>query len=135
MRVVTAQRRNYGLYRNLRRAGIGVVLAGGLATGAVTQRHRITDTWTKIQRHGVSKEWAAAKHKVWELWVAIRSETPWPVVEEKRSAAAGGTPSRSTTHSATATHTAQHHTQVAATTTKRKSKRRGNDINTPGSTP
>jgi hypothetical protein len=135
MRAASAQRPNYALYRNLRRAGIGLALVGGLGAAVVTQRQRINDAWKKVQRHGVSKEWAAIQRKASELWVAVRRETPWPVAEEKRSAAAiGVTPSRST-RDVTATRTTQHHTQVAATSAKLKGKRRRVDPNGPGSTP
>jgi hypothetical protein len=132
---LSAQRPNFALRRNLRRLGIGVALAGGLGTAGVTQRQHITDAWTKVQRHGISREWAGIQRKAKELWVAIRRETPWPVEEKGRAATTGVTPSRSTTRDATATRTTHHQTQVASTSTKRKSRKRGGDLNSPGSTP
>jgi hypothetical protein len=130
----SARRPNFGLHRNLRRLGIGAVLAGGLVSGVVTQRQRITNAWNTVQRHGVSREWTAAQRKASELWVAIRMHTPWPVIEERRSSSGTAATPHKSTRDTTATRTTQHHTQVAATSTKRKSRKRGDDMG-PGSTP
>jgi hypothetical protein len=130
------QRPNYALRRKLIRAGVAAVVVAGLAAAVVTQRQRITNAWTTLQRHGVSGEWATVKRKAWDAWVAIRRDTPWPVVEEHRGAAAiGVNPSRSSNRDATATHGTHKHTQVAATSTKRRGKKARDDMSTPGSTP
>ena len=120
----SVRRRNPALRRNLIRVGVAAALAAGLGALFVTQRQRITSTWTSVQRHGISREWTTVQRKVWEAWVAIRRDTPWPVVEDKRSASRGGTATRGT----------HRHPQVAATS-KRKRKKGRDDINNPGSTP
>jgi hypothetical protein len=121
-------RPSFALRRKLIRAGVGVAIAGAIGTGVVTQQQRITNTWTSVQRHGISREWASVKHKAWDLWVAIRRETPWPVVEPQKSAADIGVTRSS--HGG-----AHHHPQVAATSTKRKGTKSRSDLNSPGSTP
>jgi hypothetical protein len=131
--VRSALRPNFAKWRALWRIGIAAVVAGGVGTVGVTQRQHISTEWTKLQRHGVSKEWASIQRKASELWVAIRRDTPWPVVEGKKNAtASGGT--RSNNRDATATRGTSHHTQFAATSPKRK-KKRGYDMSTPGSSP
>ena len=133
--VRSALRPNFAKWRALWRIGVAAVVAGGIGTAGVTQRQRISTTWSNVQRHGVSREWTSLQRKGSELWVAIRRQTPWPV-EQKRSGSGSATSSsRSSNRDATATRGTSHHTQVAATTTKRKSKRRGSDMNSPGSTP
>jgi hypothetical protein len=119
------KRPNLALRRTLLRLGVAAAIAAAVGTLVVTQRQRLTNAWTTIQRHGVSKEWATIQRKVFDAWVAIRSETPWPVVEERRSSSATASSSRGT----------HHHQQVAATATKRKGKKRRDDTNSPGSTP
>lgn len=123
---LSALRPNYALRRNLVRLGISVAMAGGLTAGAVTQRQRITTTWHQVQRHGISKEWTTIQRKAHELWVAVRRDTPWPVVEDRRSASGTASSTTRGTH---------HHTQVAATSTKRKGKKRGYEMGSAGSTP
>jgi hypothetical protein len=121
-------RPNFALRRKLIRAGIGLAIAGAIGAGVTTQRQRITNAWNTLQRHGVSGEWATVKRKAWDAWVALRRETPWPVVEQKSAADAGVTRS---SHGGGA----HHHAQVAATSTKRKGTKSRNDLNSPGSSP
>jgi hypothetical protein len=128
------QRPNYRLRLALRRAAITAVILAAVGTLVVTQRQRISSTWTTLQRHGVSGEWATVKHKAWEVWVAIRRDTPWPVVERKSAAEIGASTSRSSRHDSTATRGTHRNAQVAATS-KRKGTRSRDDVNSPGSSP
>jgi hypothetical protein len=124
------QRPNYRLRLAIRRAVITAVILGAVGTGVVTQRQRISTAWTKLQRHGISGEWAAVKHKAWDLWVAVRRETPWQVVEQKSAAEVGVTSSHR--HDSTATR-GTHRAQVASTSKRKGTKR--DDLNSPGSSP
>jgi hypothetical protein len=102
-------RPSYALRRKLIRGGIALAIVGAVGTAAFTQRQRITSTWTTLQRHDLSGEWKTVKRKAWDLYVAIRRETPWPVVESQKSGAESSRSSHGGAH---------HHPQVARKGTK-----------------
>jgi hypothetical protein len=132
----SAQRPNFAARRALWRIGAAAVLAGGIVAAAVTQRQHISNAWTKLQRHGVSREWVAIQRKASDLWVAIRRETPWlPWPEGKRNGSAASASSHTPARDATATHGTHRQTQLAERSTKRKGKRQRDEMNNPGSTP
>jgi hypothetical protein len=125
--------------RSLRPTSVIIaVLILGAAGLAVWQRQWLSKEWTKLQRHGVSGEWASIQHKASDLWVDVRNRLPRFSSDNESS---GTTTSRShaanaANHEATATRGTHRQPQVAERSTKRKgASKQKQDLNTPGSSP
>jgi hypothetical protein len=116
--------------RALRRIVIGAVgalLVAGLGASIITQRQRLSDTWTSLRRHTLSDSWIAKKRRTlsesWiavkrhtsQAWIALRQYTPFDAPEAKRSASVAPEP------------LAQRRTQAGIGKAKAAAKKRGRD--------
>ena len=98
----SAQSANFRARRALRRMVIGAVgalLVAGLGASIITQRQKLSETWTAFRRHTLSDSWIAKRRRTlsdsWvamkrhtsQAWIAVRQYTPFDApAEVKRSA-------------------------------------------------
>ena len=65
--------------RALRRmvmGAVGALLVAGLGATIITQRHKLSETWTTIRRHTLSEPWIAkGRHTLSDSWIAMRRHT------------------------------------------------------------
>jgi len=122
--------------RNLRPVVIAGVLIASVAGLLVWQRQPLANEWTKLQRHGVAREWASIERKASDLWVEIRSRLPLDSEADQKTSASATSRSHATTRDATTSRGTHRHPQVAERSSKRKGKtKRSEDFNGAGNTP
>jgi hypothetical protein len=122
--------------RNLRPIVIAGVLIASVAGLLVWQRQPLTNEWTKLQRHGVAREWASIERKASDLWVEIRSRLPLDSEADQKTSLSATSRSHAANREATTSRGTHRQPQVAERSTKRKGKnKQREDFNGAGNTP
>jgi len=122
--------------RNLRPVVSAGVLIASVAGLLVWQRQPLANEWTKLQRHGVAREWASIERKASDLWVEIRSRLPLDSEADQKTSVTATSRSHAANHDATTSRGTHRHPQVAERSTKRKGKgKQREEFNGAGNTP